>query len=457
MDYGLEPDHLIDDCPEEALPIQQLMRALVTEQFKQKRQKLKLTFPNQRMSLLLRALELWWREVDTTHALEAPIKEFSELMQRKGIVAKSFETVRMIKLTIGDKIEPDGVIRYSQYMRLFARPLLRAALTNVYYYIKKIANRDGTDSWPSGAVALAGGSGEGQGAPRAHESHILYVLKLQRSLALSGMKPTDSLGMGFDAANIVDAVIFQQQEREQETGTRDLGTEPLDDFKKINLMKKRLDQRMTKLREDPYNKVSLRGQTSREKHAELRAKRDGYQSIVDNFDTYQELLDNAATYGPDSAKTLNTLAKRDIFMAQDKSKVEQQQTEAGRLNAQKGAARAGTSKVDLTENKISYQICKENLKRELWLLHFLDEELRQNNKVHHTGTYTSKVPSTGPKEGGEMPSTGAGGLSDITSIGTGNRHSVRHLTQGLQMSMELNMISSDSEGEQEAESKASPG
>lgn len=399
-------------------------------------------------------LELWWREVDSVHSLEAPIKEFSDLMQRKGIVAKSFETVRMIKLTIGDKVEPEGLIRHSQFMRLFARPLLRAALANVYYYIKKIANRDGTDSWPSDAVATAGGDDKAA-TRRDGDSHILYVLKLQRSLALSGLKPTASLGMGFDAANIVDAVILQQKEREEQAGTSDLGAEPLDDFKKINLMKKRLDQRMTKLREDPYNKVSLRGQTSREKHAELRAKRDGYQWIVDNYDTYQELLDNAATYGPDSAKTLNTLAKRDIFTTQDKSKAEQHQTEAGRINSKKGAARAGASKVDLTENKISYQICKQNLKRELWLLDFLDEELRQNQKAPSTGASPSKVLSTAAKDGGEVPSTVAGGLSDIESIGNGNRQSVKRLIQGLQMSMELNMISSDSEGEHEEESKAS--
>lgn len=99
---------------------------------------------------------------------------------------------------------------------------------------------------------------------------------MQRSLALSGLKPTTSIGRGFDAENIVNAVIAQQKEREAQAGVSYLGSEPMDDFKKINLMKKKLEERMTQLREDPYNKVSLRGQTSREKHKDLRAKRDGY-------------------------------------------------------------------------------------------------------------------------------------------------------------------------------------
>lgn len=129
-------------------------------------------------------------------------------MLRKGVVSKSFETVRMIKLTTGEKIDTNAHIRHSQYLRLFARALLRAALTNVYYYIKKIANRDGTEALPSDAAGPSAEAGQNQAAPRrADKTNILYVLKLQRSLALSGMKPTNSLGTGFDAENIVDAVI----------------------------------------------------------------------------------------------------------------------------------------------------------------------------------------------------------------------------------------------------------
>lgn len=104
------------------------------------------------------------------------------------------------------------------------------------------------------------------------------------------------------------------------SGTVSIADMDIDDFKKINMMKKRLGNRMTELEEEPFNKVSIRGQKSREKHRELREERDNFQFVVDNFDTFQELLDNAATYGHTSTKALNTLLKRDIFISPEKAK-----------------------------------------------------------------------------------------------------------------------------------------
>ena len=97
VNYGLEPEHLIEHDTEETRPIRKLMRALVTDQFKQKRQQVQFSFPNQRLSELTDLLEVWWREKDSTFSREMPIKDFSDLMMKKGVVAKSFETVRMIK------------------------------------------------------------------------------------------------------------------------------------------------------------------------------------------------------------------------------------------------------------------------------------------------------------------------------------------------------------------------
>jgi hypothetical protein len=78
-------------------------------------------------------------------------------MLRKGLVPKIFECPRMIKAVIGDKIEPEGFVKHSQYLRLFTRALLRAAMTNVYYYIQRIAARDGTASLPSDTIISAEG------------------------------------------------------------------------------------------------------------------------------------------------------------------------------------------------------------------------------------------------------------------------------------------------------------
>ena len=127
----------------------------------------------------MEVLRLWWRELDPTQSLQAPASDFSELMVRKGIVSKSHETTRMIKLVIGDKVEQGGSVWHSQFMRLFSKVLLRAALTNVYYYIKKTANRDGTDTVPTDPAAASGKAGEERPTLRREEaSHILYVLKL---------------------------------------------------------------------------------------------------------------------------------------------------------------------------------------------------------------------------------------------------------------------------------------
>ena len=51
-------------------------------------------------------------------------------------------------------------------------------------------------------------------------------------------------------------------------------------------MKKKLEKRMQTIHEDPYTKVSLRGQTDREKHAKLRTLRDEHNRVVNDYDTF---------------------------------------------------------------------------------------------------------------------------------------------------------------------------
>lgn len=51
-------------------------------------------------------------------------------------------------------------------------------------------------------------------------------------------------------------------------------------------MKKKLEKRMKTVHDDPYTKVSLRGQSDREKHANLRALRDEHIRVVNDYDTF---------------------------------------------------------------------------------------------------------------------------------------------------------------------------
>jgi len=181
-------------------------------------------------------------------------------------------------------------------MRLFAKPLLTAALINVYYYIKKVANRDGTDVLPAGFPGCISDEARGHSHQgQTDDSQLLYVLKLQRALALSGMKPNNGLAGGFDTKVVVDAVIAQHREKERLASPKASPSarqeqagdgEADDDLSKINQMKKRLDQELQKLRDDPYSKISLRAQEDREKHKELREGRAQQMEIVDQFDTF---------------------------------------------------------------------------------------------------------------------------------------------------------------------------
>ena len=109
--------------------------------------------------------------------------------------------------------------------------------------------------------------------------------------------------------------------------------------------------------------------------------------------------------------------------------------------------------MNLKESKISYQMCKQNLARQGTLLDFLDED--------HPALYKARLTGALQQRGGQPRSpraaaagdlfrliSGPGALKDITeATGTQQSQHIKLLTQGLQMTRRLNMISSDSEGE----------
>lgn len=64
------------------------------------------------------------------------MQDFSNLLVRKGIVSKHFETTRMVRSSIGDKLSPEGTIKLSQFQKLFSKAFLRGALMNIFYYLE---------------------------------------------------------------------------------------------------------------------------------------------------------------------------------------------------------------------------------------------------------------------------------------------------------------------------------
>jgi len=65
-------------------------------------------------------------------------------MLDKGIVSKTFEVTKLLKSTIGAKCS-DGRIKYTQFKLMFTKAFLRSALMNIYYFVRKLTDRDYTE------------------------------------------------------------------------------------------------------------------------------------------------------------------------------------------------------------------------------------------------------------------------------------------------------------------------
>jgi len=63
------------------------------------------------------------------------------MMIDKRIVNKNFDIAKLLKSTIGAKIH-DGRVKYSQFVLMFAKAFLRSALMNIYYFVRKLTERD---------------------------------------------------------------------------------------------------------------------------------------------------------------------------------------------------------------------------------------------------------------------------------------------------------------------------
>lgn len=91
------------------------MKNYVSDQLKQKKQPVKLEFPNERTTDFERIVNEWWDSLDIYKSKEVPIIEICKFFIQKGILSKQFEVLKMIKKVIGKRIPLDGVIKQSQY------------------------------------------------------------------------------------------------------------------------------------------------------------------------------------------------------------------------------------------------------------------------------------------------------------------------------------------------------
>ena len=65
INYGLEPELIVKEKREELAPLELMIKALVTELFKRRKEKLHFEFPNGRIVDFLEVTEEWWNDIDT--------------------------------------------------------------------------------------------------------------------------------------------------------------------------------------------------------------------------------------------------------------------------------------------------------------------------------------------------------------------------------------------------------
>ena len=66
INYGIEPQLIVESGYDELIPLQRMIKALVTELFKKKKQALSFEFPNARIVDLLVVVDEWWKKIDVS-------------------------------------------------------------------------------------------------------------------------------------------------------------------------------------------------------------------------------------------------------------------------------------------------------------------------------------------------------------------------------------------------------
>lgn len=195
INFGIFPEQIIETQSEESLFLQKLLKKIVADQFQLKKQTITFQFPNEKLVDYEETIENWWKAIDVNLSKEITLLQFSKLMIDKGIVTKNFEIAKLLKSSIGIKIPSNNKIKLSQYKLIFAKAYLRAALMNIYYYLRKLTDRDFEED--ETIAKQQGKSGLTDSAISTQlQNGLLYVLKYQRNLVLGGLrKKRQSLGI----------------------------------------------------------------------------------------------------------------------------------------------------------------------------------------------------------------------------------------------------------------------
>ncbi len=136
----------------------------------------------------MNVLNEWWSKIDHAKKKFIPLTVFTDFLRSKKVIGRDSEMQRLIKNTIPTEVLVDESLKYTQFIKIFARACLRGAITNIYDYMKQtMKHEQGSET------------GEGQ---------LLKVLKFQRSLIIGGLQAQHDVN-GVDAVNM--ALQLEQQ------------------------------------------------------------------------------------------------------------------------------------------------------------------------------------------------------------------------------------------------------
>lgn len=168
---------------EEVRYLQILILSLVDAQYHYKQEnKLHSKFENQKIYEQMEVLQEWWDGMDSEKQKTVPVLKFRDLMRQKRIITRDSEVYRLIANCIPLKEILDEQIRQSQFSKIFAKAILRDAITNIYQHIKQTTKHElGIDS---------------------DAGQLLKVLKFQRDLIIGGLKAQHDVN-GVDAVSMV--------------------------------------------------------------------------------------------------------------------------------------------------------------------------------------------------------------------------------------------------------------
>ena len=147
--------------------LQQLVLNLVEEHIAYREtQRSNFKYPHEKIADQIQVLEGFWRKLDPEKLLICQIPQLRELLKQKQIILRDSELPMLLKATIPTE-QVGTTLRYSQFVKIFSRALLRGAIANIFAHTRNSVQHD-----------LGRDTDQGQ---------MLKVNKFQRDLVIGGL------------------------------------------------------------------------------------------------------------------------------------------------------------------------------------------------------------------------------------------------------------------------------